>query len=166
MQGGDPRTLHRVSRRWPGRLQMRGGRMTGTSRAKWLSRRSRRLHAGNDYRNGMSPRPEAAHMRLLRRAHIARALWERSGAVWRRVRENGVRDQRTRRLSAKGASWIKTVSGTPQWRRRAFFSHALGQIGAEASRIALMPRVDIGDGKNRRVQFRRNFRRNWRGSGE
>ena len=37
----------------------------------------------------------------------------------------------------KGASWIKTVSGTPQWRRRAFFSHALGQIGAEASRTAL-----------------------------
>jgi hypothetical protein len=158
MQGGDPRTLHRVSRRWPGRLQMRGGRMTGTSRAKWLSRRSRRLHAGNDYRNGMSPRPEAAHMRLLRRAHIARALWERSGAVWRRVRENGVRDQRTRRLSGKGASWIKTVSWTPQWRRRAFFiTLSADRRGRGVPDRPHAPRRH-GGGRNGCVQFARPVR--------
>jgi hypothetical protein len=70
----------------------------------------------------------------------------------------------------KGASWIKTVSGMPQWRRRAFFSYALGRNGAEASRIALMPCVDIGGGKNRHVQFAKGaFKRDiedWHGSGE
>lgn len=65
-------TLRRVSRRWPGRLQMRGGRLRFLTREK-TGLEKLGLHAGNDYRRGNVPRPEAAHKRLLRRAHVAKS---------------------------------------------------------------------------------------------
>jgi hypothetical protein len=56
---------------------------------------------GTTTETGKVPRPEAAHKRLLRRARNAQALRERSGAVRRRVRRNGVRNQGMLRLSGK-----------------------------------------------------------------
>jgi len=62
-----------------------------TSRARRLGRRSQGRTLGTTTEKGNFPRPKAAHMRPLRRAHVATAIWERSGAVWCCVEENGVR---------------------------------------------------------------------------
>ena len=127
--GGDPRRAR--SPGVAGRASPRGELACSSRKGLDIVSRPRACDATTERESVGGP--GAAHGETLARARFARSGKE-AGAVWRPCPKAPSQDLRFRRRCAR----IKTVSGTPQTPRRASFYVAIGRIGAEAFRAALL----------------------------